>query len=46
MKNGPPQKAVIIPIGISCGAIIMRAKASAQTKNIPPNKALTGITYL
>jgi len=45
MKNGPPQKAVIIPIGISSGAIKIRAIASAQTKKIPPNKALIGITY-
>ena len=41
-KNGPPTSAVRIPIGNSAGATMVRASASASTRNAPPNSAAAG----
>ena len=43
-KNTPPTKPVIIPIGMSSGAIIVRAAMSAHNNKIAPTKAETGRT--
>ena len=39
IKNAPPMSSVTIPIGISSGAIKVRARMSAQSKNIAPMRA-------
>ena len=41
-KKGPPNKAVIIPTGISIGEIIVRAMVSANTIKMPPINAEAG----
>jgi hypothetical protein len=46
MKKGAPQNAVIIPTGISVGAIIVLATVSEQIKKHAPNKAEDGSNAL
>ena len=46
MKKGPPNKAVIIPTGISVGDIIVLAIVSVKIINIPPTNAEAGISIL
>ena len=46
MKKGPPNKAVIIPTGISMGDITVRAMVSAKIINMPPAKADAGNSIL
>ena len=43
MKNGPPNRAVITPTGISAGAMIVRARVSHNVRNIPPKRIVAGV---
>lgn len=42
IKNGAPQSIVIIPTGTESFMMVL-AKVSVQTKNIPPKRAEDGI---
>lgn len=44
MKNSPPARPVITPIGMSCGGMITRATMSAPTRKIAPPSAESGRT--
>ncbi len=46
MKTGAPMKEVIIPTGISDGAMTVRDNKSAITRNIEPSNMEKGIEYL
>ena len=41
-KNGPPKRAVIIPTGISAGAMIVLETVSQMMRYIPPNINVAG----
>src|SRR5699024_7115979 len=46
IKNGPPDRAVTTPIGISSGASANLATTSAQIMNIAPKNRLMTNTFL
>ena len=45
-KNGPPNIAVMIPTGISVGAMMVLAIVSQMIKKLAPNSIDTGIRIL